>query len=466
MSRINSYSHVSPGTANTVLGTVCGICLVALLLVASYVFYYNRSAHCISCEEAARKTGMTLEEFHALRPGKEEMHYPKGLEYLAGKPKRLHLPMREVDTERVQKTLENVLSESNRNRQQMATRRRNPPLLKIYEQKRREWLHRKAFPNTPLPLLPTEELALEPPTLEAADTATVVSSQPQPQRYHSGKIIVEPPKSQKNANATSAGTHRPAYDREQGLKILDLFNQKAETRLREIAQEVHDYACILYKWDQTNIISQEMDVMRLLIREKPFSVYAKFEYPKKIEGREWIYWEGHYDGNLLVNSGPKTFNRTLLLGLDSPAIRNSSTHSIKEMGFQKMLQQLIDVSEDTEKLKNAVVRYYHNAKVGDRACYALEVSFEEKVPDLTFYRIEIFIDKQLELPIRLVMYDWPKPHLKKLTVLEEYTYVIEGINIGLTDQDFCHLNPNYGFKKFVARLSEQEAAFQQSVMKP
>ena len=57
----------------------------------------------------------------------------------------------------------------------------------------------------------------------------------------------------------------------------------------------------------------------------------------------------------------------------------------------------------------------------------------------------IYLDDQLNLPIRYEAYDWPDQPGDKPVLLEEYTYVNLKINQGLTDADFDVHNPQYGF---------------------
>jgi hypothetical protein len=58
---------------------------------------------------------------------------------------------------------------------------------------------------------------------------------------------------------------------------------------------------------------------------------------------------------------------------------------------------------------------------------------------------EVFIDRELDLPIRYASYDWPAKAGEKPVPLEEYTYSKIKLNVGLTDQDFDPANPKYTF---------------------
>lgn len=249
-----------------------------------------------------------------------------------------------------------------------------------------------------------------------------------------------------------------------GPEILRKFNRHAKNRLAALEEEVHDYYCILYKWDQTNILSQQRDVMHLLMRERPFSVYVRYEHPEKFHNREFIFWEGHYENAILVNTGDMFSNRTLLLARNSPAILNNATHTVTELGFRALLSELARISDQKEVLEDAKVRYYGNARVGDRACYALEITFLEQRPELTFSRMEVMVDKELDLPVRVAMYDWSDTPGVPGALQEEYVYVVKAINLGLGDIDFCHLNSHYGFREFVPRLSQREKDFMKAVL--
>ncbi len=261
------------------------------------------------------------------------------------------------------------------------------------------------------------------------------------------------------------GKSQQPYNREEGMEILRKFNQLARDRLVSYSRDVHDYSLFLYKWDSTNTRSDGMDVMYVKLREEPYSIYSFAFFPKRNEGREMLYWDGHYNGRIVVNSGPKMWNRTLMFRPDSSAIRNHSSRSGLNLGFRKLLEELIDISSQTEVFENAEIRYYDQAKVGERACYALEVTFPKKTPEQNFYQIRIFVDRELTLPIQIVIYDWPERG-KSPKLLESYTYVVHQLNPGFQDQDFCHMNPAYGFNSYIPDLSEGEADFMKELIPP
>ena len=81
----------------------------------------------------------------------------------------------------------------------------------------------------------------------------------------------------------------------------------------------------------------------------------------------------------------------------------------------------------------------------DRVCTVLQVTQPTKQPNLEFYQASVFIDDQLNVPIRYIAYDWPANADAPLDVLEEYNYLNLKVNVGLKDEDFDPRNPAYKF---------------------
>ena len=75
----------------------------------------------------------------------------------------------------------------------------------------------------------------------------------------------------------------------------------------------------------------------------------------------------------------------------------------------------------------------------------LQVKHPKPVPGLDFHIAQIFIDDQLQVPIRYAAYDFPSRPGEEPSVIEEYTYLNLKINVGLGDADFNHENSGYNF---------------------
>jgi hypothetical protein len=57
----------------------------------------------------------------------------------------------------------------------------------------------------------------------------------------------------------------------------------------------------------------------------------------------------------------------------------------------------------------------------------------------------IYVDDELQLPIRFEAYDWPTQQGAEPQLIEEYTYMNLKVNQGFTDADFDVHNPAYAF---------------------
>ena len=68
-----------------------------------------------------------------------------------------------------------------------------------------------------------------------------------------------------------------------------------------------------------------------------------------------------------------------------------------------------------------------------------------------FHLARIFIDDELNIPIRYEAYGWPSRTGDLPVLEEEYTYLDVKLNNGFTDDDFDIRNPNYGFTPSAAR---------------
>ncbi|MBF6621812.1 MAG: DUF1571 domain-containing protein, partial [Patulibacter sp.] len=62
-------------------------------------------------------------------------------------------------------------------------------------------------------------------------------------------------------------------------------------------------------------------------------------------------------------------------------------------------------------------------------CTVLEVNQPNRHPELDFFQAQVFIDDELNLPIRYIAYDWPRRQGDTPQVIEEYNYVDLKLNV-------------------------------------
>ena len=66
-------------------------------------------------------------------------------------------------------------------------------------------------------------------------------------------------------------------------------------------------------------------------------------------------------------------------------------------------------------------------------------------PHFDFHIAQIYIDTELNVPVRYAAFAWPEVGEEKPVLLEEYTYLNMKLNVGLTDADFDEHNSKYNF---------------------
>ena len=218
---------------------------------------------------------------------------------------------------------------------------------------------------------------------------------------------------------------------------------------KHIADDVHDYTAMLIKQERIGADLTPPQICYVKIRQKPFSVYMNFLAPDDLKGQEVIYVEGANDGNMIAHagSGPKALFGTVRIPATGPIAMFGQRYPITELGIANLVGRLLQVGEHDEQFGECYVWRNDDAKVGDRPCIAFTVMHPRKRRDFLFHIARIFIDKQLQVPIRYEAYDWPAKPGDPPPLLESYTYTRLKLNPGLTDEDFDPNNPQYNFVK-------------------
>ena len=133
-----------------------------------------------------------------------------------------------------------------------------------------------------------------------------------------------------------------------------------------------------------------------------------------------------------------------LLPTSTLAMRGNR-YPITEIGIKTLTKRLIEKGTRDRKLGICKVRSINGAKVKDRVCTMLEVRHDDRKPQFDFHLARIFVDNELNLPIRYEAYDWPTTAGADPQLIEEYTYMNLQINTGLSDEDFSTTNSQYRF---------------------
>jgi hypothetical protein len=264
------------------------------------------------------------------------------------------------------------------------------------------------------------------------------------------------------AQAPPPGTEEPVFRVSTANRIgkarhsLDRGLEIARKALELSRKEYDGYTATLVKRERIDGVVGEQEVMFIKVRNRkvedgelvvPLSVYLTFLKPASARGREVIYVENQNNGKLVAHEGGVRgkFLPTVSLSPTGRFAMQGQRYPLTEIGLENLILKLIERGQTARQYPDVTAQFRTGAKIKDRTCTVLEVRQPQKRPDLDFYLAHIFIDDQLQIPVRYVAYDWPKSPQAKPEIIEEYTYLDVNMNAQLTDLDFDPENPAYNF---------------------
>ncbi len=277
-----------------------------------------------------------------------------------------------------------------------------------------------------------------------------------------GSSGTQQPASKKPANETSASGGATAADAPEkstlpaaeaaeevppGKHPLDPALDLARKVMANIQKNVKDYTCIIIKQERIGGQLLGPDFIETKIRRQPLSVYMKFIKPAAVQGREVIYIAGANEGKFVVRdgSGLKRALGALWLEPTSALAMIDNRYPISNVGLEFLTKRLIEIAQHDRKYGEAEVHFFKNAKVNDRVCTLVEVVHPTPRRNFLFHKARVYIDDELQVPIRYEAYLWPKKPGDDPPLDESYTYLNLKLNVGLIDADFDYKNERYGF---------------------
>jgi hypothetical protein len=211
-------------------------------------------------------------------------------------------------------------------------------------------------------------------------------------------------------------------------------------------EKLQDYSATLAKRERIGGKLLDYEYMFVKLRQKPFSVYMYFLGPPAVRGRECLYVQGQNSGKMWAHDvGLRSAFGTVSLKPDGPVAMQNERYPLTELGIMNMTRRLVEVAEKDINYGECEVKYFQDAKINGRICTCIEVIHPKPRRNFLFHIARIFVDKELDLPIRYESYDWPSNPGGKPDLMEEYTYLNLKLNNGYTDADFDVKNPAYKF---------------------
>jgi hypothetical protein len=213
-------------------------------------------------------------------------------------------------------------------------------------------------------------------------------------------------------------------------------------------EKLADYSATVVKHERVDGKLNDYEHMFVKIRHKPFSVYMYFLAPAKIKGQEVIYIDGANNNNMwahTVGIKDKMFGKVLIKP-DGPIAMSGQRYPLTELGILNLTRRLVQVAEQDIKYGECEVKFFKGAKINNRVCTCIDVTHPVPRRNFLFFRARIFVDDELNIPVRYEAWEWPKEPGAEPELIEEYTYLNLKINNGFTDADFDVKNPNYHFR--------------------
>jgi len=239
---------------------------------------------------------------------------------------------------------------------------------------------------------------------------------------------------------------------------LDPALDIARNGLQNIRTTVNDYTCTLVKRERVDGKLLDYEYMFVKVRNRkvvdnkvvtPFSVYMYFLKPTEVKGREVMFIEGRNEDKMVAHEGGTAgkYLPTVWIHPTGVIAMRNQRYPITDLGIENLVLKLIERGELDKAAgrRDCEVTFHENAKINGRKCTLLQVKNAVATENLDFHMAQIFIDDELNVPIRHVAYDFPPKPGDPLPVIEEYTYLNLKINVGLTDKDFDHTNEEYNF---------------------
>ena len=213
-------------------------------------------------------------------------------------------------------------------------------------------------------------------------------------------------------------------------------------------RNIKDYECTFVKRERLDGELGEHEYMHMKIRHQPFSVYMGFLAPARVKGQEAIWVEGKNDGKLWghPNGLRHKLVGTVSLIPTSTFAMMGNRYPITEAGILNMTERLIEVGDKDLQYGECEVKFIEGAKINQRLCTCIQVVHPVPRKNFLFNMARIYVDDELNVPVRYEAYDWPKNAGEEPQLTEEYTYLNLKLNVGLTDADFDINNSKYNFK--------------------
>lgn len=201
-------------------------------------------------------------------------------------------------------------------------------------------------------------------------------------------------------------------------------------------EDLFDYTCRLdKKVNKAGSIYHDCDIS--VKYKKPGHYYFRWE-EGRFSGREVIYVAGKNKDKIVAHPGGFFRFFTFRLDPEGRKAMKRNHHSLRESGIEKIMKIIEKDYDRFKKTGLGTMKLFEDDSIDGRDVWVVHCEFPEN-REFYSHKIIICFDKELKLPIKVVVFDWAD------TLFEEYCFRDLQINIGVEEKDFDPKNPEYTF---------------------
>ena len=203
----------------------------------------------------------------------------------------------------------------------------------------------------------------------------------------------------------------------------------------ENVQKIDEYSGMLVNRERNRDgILQEWNFWRLKVRSHSKQISACNLKPRR--GTELLFQKGKHDDKILVYHGGKGCGyRWARIDPTSKTAICNLRYPFPEKNILNLSNHYLAYLKKLQNRKGVEVRRLNNCKINKRCSSKLEVILNANFK-LKFSKLEIYFDKEYQIPVRFAGYGLQKPDSQEPLLIEEYTFVDLNISPAFTDREF------------------------------
>lgn len=216
-------------------------------------------------------------------------------------------------------------------------------------------------------------------------------------------------------------------------------------------EAIDSYTATWEKQERIDGELSELQRMSLKVRHEPFSVYFKVEEGGEV-GREVLYPISGDDPRMLVQL-MKFGGRlpALKLNPNSSLAMSEARYPITMAGIREMTEMALEIrQQDLRRIASVRTSLRDDRTFAGRPVYAYTMQYPSPKVSEIYSRCEIYIDKELMLPVYAKNWGWGSGSADSGTsddsLIEYYAFKDVKLDASLNAEHFASSNPEYRFR--------------------